>query len=101
MAEFTLPALKRPKHENGLVVDEPYDPLVNDSWYRKVRIPVNKAILDTLKVGSNTKVLLTGKVVALESKQTEGKAERQELELELIAVSVPEGENEFSELADD
>jgi len=101
VAKFTLPALKKHKNPGGALVSEPYDDLINDAWYRKVRIPVNKEILDALKVGEDASITLTGRIISLESKQNEKKVERQELEIEISAVETDSGKNEFSELVED
>jgi hypothetical protein len=98
MPEYILPALKESKGKNSEI--ETYDPETEDRWFRQIRIPVNKEIIDALAIGDVAELTLKGKIISLESRETEKGKGRKEIEIELSSVEAYP-ENEFSELADD
>lgn len=98
MPKYELPELKEYKSEVGI---SDYDPVENDRWFRQIRLPVNKAIIDVVKVGDEVEVKLKGKVVSTEARETERGKPRHEMEIELMEIESYAEENEFSELADD
>lgn len=100
MAEYNLPELKEEGEEKCMTESVPYDEETESRWYRTVRIPANKAVIDSLTVGGNAVVTLKGKITSLESRETEKGKGRQEFEIELMAVKT-DAENEFSELVED
>lgn len=100
MPKFILPELKSEGGNVPMVEDSEYDPLTEDAWYRKVRIPASKEIIDALNVGDTATVKLRGIIKTLEStEKAEGK-ERQEFELSISSVEAY-SENEYSELLDE
>ena len=98
MPKYKLPALKKSK--DSLEVDR-YDELTEFSWARKINLPVNKEIVDSLKIGDKAEVTLDCVVKGLESRENENKTSRYNLEVELVAVEVYKEGNEFSELVED
>ena len=99
MAKFVLPKLKKSK--DNKIDTIAYDPLTEDSWARRIQMPVDKGIIGGLNVDDTVDVKLVGRVIGLETRENDKKTPRYSLEIELVSVEAyPQG-NEFSELADD
>ena len=91
MPKFILPKPKKVKKgEMGLM------PV--DDFYRGVCLPANKEILAALEIGEDVSVTIRGKVTGLESREREGRTERQEFDLEIKSVEV-DSMNEYEKMA--
>ena len=84
MPKYTLPALQKPEKTAGIMDCE--SSIETDPWYRKVNIIASKEIVESLTIGEEVDVKLTGKVVGLEAREREGSTDRHEFEIELSSV---------------
>lgn len=99
--KYTLPAPKKVKKRgmNGQpqIVEE--DDL---SWLRRVRLPANNELIDSLEVGETATITLQGKIVALEMRDREGQSAKGEVEINVTSIETEgskENDNVYTQMA--
>ncbi len=65
MPTYNLPPLKRRKHDSR-EIDKP-----NDEWARRIDLPVNKAIADSVSLDDEVEVKLRGKVILVRAQEAQ------------------------------
>lgn len=84
MPTYKLPPLKRAKKSDSNTV-----PVAEDSWRRRVTMPVNAAILDCCEVGDDMTFTITGKIVAMSMNRSDSR-ESHDITLELSSIKCPD-----------
>ena len=110
MPKYTLQKLKKSKNTSHLTEAAPSNEL--SLYERQVTIPINADILAGLEVGEGAEFVLQGKIISLDSRESEDRPGRTHAELEITSVeaygdkgatkgeSKKSGEREIDELAD-
>lgn len=88
MITYDVPKPKISEAEEVMPVD--YAPCIY--------LPVNKEIIEALKVGEQVRVELVGEVKSLDSSESASNADRYDIRIEVSQVKIDE-ENEYSKLA--
>ena len=89
MPKFTLPPIKNEeKHDQGVPSTDGMD-----VWRRRISIPINMDILRELKVGEEAKIMLTGKVIVLASRENMDMPRESNMEIEVAVVEAYGSEN--------
>tara|TARA_R110000782_G_scaffold164974_3_gene256897 strand:- start:313 stop:663 length:351 start_codon:yes stop_codon:yes gene_type:complete len=75
MPKYDLPPLPKPEKDEEMVENMPTtgmssSPKSPDKWQRTISLPVNDAILESIKVGDNVSVTLMGEVHGTENSET-------------------------------
>lgn len=96
MPTFVLPKLKKRREQKEMAVSP--SSIDNDQWRRQVQLPADVKILDSLDVGSEVEVTLTGKVIGVTRREGTEYQDRQ-FEIEIKSVSVYPDEEEEAEEA--
>ena len=89
MPKFTLPELPDTEGEKYKAETAPVSDSTSNvwpsEWERKIRIPVNKKIIDALEVGKDVQITLRGDVSGLNSSEEAGQSRNY---LEVVVDSV-------------
>jgi hypothetical protein len=75
MPKYDLPPLPKPEKDEEMVENMPTtgmssSPKSPDKWQRTISLPVNAAILESIKVGDNVSVTLMGEVHGTQDSET-------------------------------
>ena len=95
MPTYNLPPLKRREHEPPEMVE------TIDEWARRINLPVNKAIADSISVDDEVEVKLRGKVILVRAQEAQEYSEHgAEIMIDLVTVEpadAEEAEKAFAE----
>lgn len=97
MPKFRLPEPKKPKKEKNVGLAETS---MDMEWRRRVTIPANKAIINELKVGGEARVILTGSIISLASREHMDRPADSNLEIDVSVVeaySTEDSDDDFEE----
>lgn len=84
MAKHTFPPLKKKKSTKVGQAVAPYD---DDEWRRRVSLPVNDKILDTIEVGDMITLTIKAKVLG-KSENTDHQKSRCDLSIEIASIEI-------------
>ena len=99
--KYTLPIPKKVKRTGKdnipQIVEE--DDL---RWMRRVRLPANSELINSLSVNDKATIILVGKIVGLEMREREDQSPRGEIEINVDSIETQgSSDNVFTQMAND
>jgi hypothetical protein len=93
MPKYDLPPLPKPEKDEEMVDNMPTtgmssSPKSPDKWQRTISLPVNDAILESIKVGDNVSVTLMGEVHGTENSETSEEEDGNNKSIRVMVTSI-------------